>query len=516
MVVIAGLAAAQTDDSVFEPVIPAPGVTFMPGLGENATVWNGMSSTLLQTYSYNESFQDYNDAVAISAAADALYIPPGEVILAHSQGGLVAREYIRDHGAGYFNALITVGTPHTGAPIISNVLNGNVVSVLFTWIRDLYLGPWIAYRSGEPLYVDLLAHFTAKGVIGSGMDALQGYIHTTYGGNTSVTDMIPGSNFLTTLNSKPDNTLPAARYAIFGAEQFHTPWHLLGSLASGPGKVEDKAGIIVHNVLESIYGAATAYASFQKAAYYYRMRRAKANWEILDYLKYKEEYFKWSRIAAAYRVGYDSLHYKQQLQWSKYVTGSLVGNTWYAEDGILPAFTKAPAFFDTPDNINRRLPARKVNHIEETAHPNVKERLSQIFQNYDVDIPDGTIDDPPPPPGPAPLSVNITGFSHAKDGQTLLFSANVSNAEGSVSYQWSYRKEGWSGFVLDGSNSSSYSHTFHTTYGENTHTSIRIEIHNSGETAIDILKVAVQGCEDGLSGGGGGIGTNTIALPPCD
>jgi pimeloyl-ACP methyl ester carboxylesterase len=36
------------------------------------------------------------------------------VILAHSMGGLVARAYLRKHGAGHVAKLITLGTPHQG------------------------------------------------------------------------------------------------------------------------------------------------------------------------------------------------------------------------------------------------------------------------------------------------------------------------------------------------------------------------------------------------------------------
>jgi hypothetical protein len=64
-----------------------------------------------------------------------------------------------------------------------------------------------------------------------------------------------------------------------------------------------------------------------------------------------------------------------------------VDYTAYSEDGILSAETQAPPFIAKNDGINRRLEARNANHLEETAHPNVRERLSEIFGNSDVDIP---------------------------------------------------------------------------------------------------------------------------------
>lgn len=496
---VSGLTAtvmAQTDD-----------VTFLPGLGENATVWSGMSNELLQQYNYDERLADYNDEVSISAAADALFISSGAVVIAHSQGGLVAREYLRQSNPNHFKALITVGTPNTGAPIAANALNGNVTNVLLSWVNDLLFGPAVLlYEQLIPVPFDALLYLTQKKLLGEGADALQGYINNTYGSNPSVTDMIPGSNFLTTLNSNPDNTLPSARYAIYGAEGFPTPWHLLGSLYSGPGQVESLQGVKIYYDLLSTYANAVNTAN-RIARFYDRLAdRAFYNGNFDKFWDYIEEKYSWYRIAAAFRVGYDSLLYWHQFSWSFYVTGTgatdFNPNTAPREDGILPVSTQAPDFFNTQDNINRRLVARTVNHIEETAHFNVRENISQIFQNYDVNVDDNLS-----------LGVSISGMPYTNDGETLTFSANVSNAEGSVSYQWYYRQESWSSWIADGTNSSSYTHTFQSAPGgEDAHSAVKVEITSAGETAIDIHEVTVYG--DCQSGGSNQVGTNAIS-PGC-
>lgn len=125
--------------------------------------------------------------------------------------------------------------------------------------------------------------------------------------------------------------------------------------------------------------------------------------------EYLDKYFYYSNGATLWFRGFLSLAIFQQKQWDELVVD---GFDWYvqngrlvreASDAILPASTQAPFFFRKFDNVDRRLVARGANHLEETVHPSVKERLQEIFLSPDVDIEEkdeGDPIDPPPLPGP--------------------------------------------------------------------------------------------------------------------
>lgn len=482
------------------------GVTFLPGLGENQTVWSSMSNDLKQQYVFSDRFEDYNGFDAINTTANAIYIPTGDVVIAHSQGGLLAREVLRDGTTNDFDGLITVGTPHTGAPIVTSALNGTASSVLSGWVWDLAVGFYV-YGSGQAFQNQVIDFLVHAGVFAGSKFIIQDYIDSYYRNEPGVSDMEPGSSFLSQLNSHPENTLPSARYAIYGDEYFQTPWRLMGSAKSGPGAIEDPAGIQTHHELLSYYAYLSSVAYGNANMYLQRMLRAQQNYNFEEVLHYRELYKYWSRVALAFHIGFDSLFYRQQYEWSRYVTGSLEPpSAWQSEDGILPKDTQAPAFFDTPDGIDRRLSALGANHIEETTHPKVKRRIEQAFGNSDIDMPEvGEADDP--------LSVSISGPAYINDGQSASFSASVSDAEGPVSYQWYFRQEPYVSWNAVGTGST-YSRTFHSAPGgETAHSAVKVEVTSAGETASAIHSVDVHGCQSSGMSAQSGVGTNIII--PC-
>lgn len=478
-------------------------VTFLPGLGEPETIWVDMSTQLQQQYSYNDRFEDFYGYNAINTAANSVYIPNGDVIIGHSQGGLVGREYIRDRSPSNFNAFISVGTPHTGAPIINAIQNGNVSAYFARILYDLSLGFRVALGAGS-FQSQIINTFISAGIIENGEFVLQTFLENTYLNQQGVLDMKPGSSFLTQLNNQPNNTLPAARYAIFGAEYFHTPWRLMGSVIAGQGEIESNTGINIHNALEGFYSN-IMFTAIATAEYYRSLRdRARDNFNFTDFFRYQELYYKWARIAYAFKVGYDSLHFGQQYLWSTYITESRISpSTWYSEDGILSANTQAPTFFGTLND--QRLRAQGANHLEQTVHPNVRERLEEAFGNSDVNVPEvGAGDDP--------LEVMVSGVPYVNDGQTATFHANVSNAEGSVSYQWYYQQETYSSWMTGGTGSS-FQHTFYSAPGgETAHSAVKVEITSAGETASDLHSVDVYGCQSASTQS---VGTNALPPPGC-
>lgn len=115
---------------------------------------------------------------------------------------------------------------------------------------------------------------------------------------------------------------------------------------------------------------------------------------------------------------------------------------------------------------------------------------------------------------PTGLMVTISGPPYLNNGQSGYFSTSVSNADGSVSYQWYYRQETYSSWTAGGSNSSTYTHTFiGAPGGQTAHSAVKVEISSAGETASEVFSVDVYGCKgSGLQSES--VGSNFIT--PCD
>jgi pimeloyl-ACP methyl ester carboxylesterase len=87
------------------------------------------------------------------------------VIVAHSMGGLVARAYLRDHGAQRVLRVVTLGTPHRGTGLARFGAGQNVREMLWTgsaengrcsdWLDSLARREDLALR---PLFVSIFSH----------------------------------------------------------------------------------------------------------------------------------------------------------------------------------------------------------------------------------------------------------------------------------------------------------------------------------------------------------------------
>lgn len=92
-------------------------VSFIHGLGENTTVWNTMAGQLQNEFEFIRDDVGYNSGISINSSASSVFIPYGTVAVGHSLGGVLAREYLRQRSPGNMKGLITVGSPHLGAPV---------------------------------------------------------------------------------------------------------------------------------------------------------------------------------------------------------------------------------------------------------------------------------------------------------------------------------------------------------------------------------------------------------------
>lgn len=108
-------------------------VEFNHGFANQGTAWVPTADylrqrlqieTLTPTTPWYASFGD--QSAALGNALNA-WGRSSDIGLAHSNGGLVARNYVQVNGyASRINRLATIGTPHRGAPIAENVINGRL------------------------------------------------------------------------------------------------------------------------------------------------------------------------------------------------------------------------------------------------------------------------------------------------------------------------------------------------------------------------------------------------------
>lgn len=124
-------------------------VLLVHGYGCNGGYWAPMSALLererishaaVSLEPMTASIDDYPQQ--IERAVQALRAATGAdkvVIVAHSMGGLVARAYLRRHGAQHIARVITLGTPHHGTGLASFGIGSNAQQMRLSaaWLSQL-------------------------------------------------------------------------------------------------------------------------------------------------------------------------------------------------------------------------------------------------------------------------------------------------------------------------------------------------------------------------------------------
>ena len=419
-------------------------VTFVPGLGDTEAVWDIMSNQLGEDFIFNRQDVSYDDALPISTAVNGISFPANSVTVAHSLGGLISREYLNENASSDMKSLVTIGTPHVGAPVADVIQSNTLKDLSGRWFDRLVAGPQatvdvIVYTTAvelgaPPVNVNLFRQLNRNFVLFTlqqfGLDptsaggALAININEIYGDIASVDDMRPGSLFLNQLNSTPENTLPNSRYAIFGAEGFYGYVRLLESFS----RKEQGGDPVENGNLIDDYRAASGYWFFGAAVHaylgaYYQYRAIDVGIGHPDFFKFENYSALHFYAAREWYLGHLNLALLMPIEWRANITQSLeipesfssfleIFDSAEADDALLNQSTQAPAFFDTfGDNIDRMLPAIGANHVEETAHPSVRQRLIEIFNNENITPVDdgsggGDPIDPPPFPDPCPPDEN--------------------------------------------------------------------------------------------------------------
>jgi pimeloyl-ACP methyl ester carboxylesterase len=174
---------------------------FVHGLKADESTWRNTASRLRQRLAiepfvahldWPETFESQADDLARNLPA----LPPSTVAVGHSNGGMVSRQWARSRPLG---GLVTVGTPHWGAPLVANLLDlVGFNQRLYSW-AGLALGAagaggfdyvLVYVQSALMLARDIGLH-TLGGLALLGLDS----------GAPVLYQMIPNSSYLTDINS---------------------------------------------------------------------------------------------------------------------------------------------------------------------------------------------------------------------------------------------------------------------------------------------------------------------------
>lgn len=152
-----------------------PPVLLIHGYGCNSGYWHSMSRALRRAGISHHAldlepvFAGIDEFVPqVHLAIESICRSSGHdrlIIVAHSMGGLVARAYLRRHGAGRILKVITLGTPHRGTGLANFGLGPNSAQMRWTgsaadgqcsaWLRALDSDEDVSLRK---LFISLYSH----------------------------------------------------------------------------------------------------------------------------------------------------------------------------------------------------------------------------------------------------------------------------------------------------------------------------------------------------------------------
>lgn len=348
-------------------------VAFVHGLFGDESSWADTRSVFNQEFdirSYNQAY-DSKESIDQVASGYAATIPSNSIFVGHSMGGLVSRSVFQQYGSQQVDALVTLGTPHTGAPLATNT--DRIDDVADDWIDDLAAGP--SYQYGG-LVGGSLAAIASEALEGA-LAVFEGIVSGTY---DSIQDLQPGSGFFQALG----NAAPNVTYAVWSKEKPNALWRLGDASLSDSG-VETGSAIQVKEDAQAYY--LSMYATAQANADDFLRQYNEASWWNPLRLYYWERYSYWSSVAAGWYDGLEVLATRIDQEWEEDIVGvgptdnSGIGYTREVSDGVVPYSSQAPNFVGP----EFRLSARGVNHLEQTNNAETRDRLRYALRQLGVE-----------------------------------------------------------------------------------------------------------------------------------
>ena len=345
--------------------------TYIHGYKSNPGIWYDLHNYINSIYRLSKSNDiQLSSTTNISSQAQELNGKLGSsqyLAIAHSMGGVVSRELIRQNNSTKINKLITIGSPHRGAVIVNRIQSGFLTYASQAIINDLTLGP-----GGGVWYIQAIKDVALM----TGGQFFQGYLNMQVNDAASQ-DIKDGSNFLSTLNSSStlsnENFL---RAGIWGDENSVRPIRLAASSTStDKSDGHQNTYVNYYNAVRNVY---------QAVAYVYYWYAIQYMWAYYDtgYLGYyfaaMQAYYNGDR----WYQGYAGLKYYFPDDWD-YATGSIYQNSyghwkWEPSDAFI---NKSSQLFPNNNTTNWKGNHRadNVGHLQETTHQKVRDKLNMLY-----------------------------------------------------------------------------------------------------------------------------------------
>jgi len=217
--------------------LPTKDVYWIHGMGGDKTSLSEMDNYFINRYRYINYRPEYSTSDGIYGSSRNLYsklnsanASQKSIFIAHSMGGVNSRALLDEHPE-YYGGIITLATPHNGAPVAANLDNGKFdefskglnnkglsgpesEALLLTagFIDPTGISIIRVLVGSARLYLkDALGDLINKGIRKQAMDAM--------GSNTTKNALKPNSNDLQKLNRK---SLSIPNIAIWGNEDYPT------------------------------------------------------------------------------------------------------------------------------------------------------------------------------------------------------------------------------------------------------------------------------------------------------
>ena len=221
-------------------------VYWVHGLGGDSNSWQAYtkpSSNFMRQYpSANVLTPQYDSGRGIVDAANELdrrnvFSPAQDnIVIAHSMGSLVTREYNRvPNRSGNIGGFITFTGPHAGAPIGQSIVDGDHDVFLQNSLRNILVGPAstldIVFPITTTLTTLLVSNLSVRMVART---LLPDLLTQLAGGRT----LRPNDPSMIRLNTDTLRNVEKPRVSIVGVENQPTFWRIVSGMMKDPSKFD--------------------------------------------------------------------------------------------------------------------------------------------------------------------------------------------------------------------------------------------------------------------------------------
>jgi hypothetical protein len=428
--------------------------TFVHGFSDNSARFTTPNTAGLLSYQVNlktPQFPNLDGRLKVDDQASNLFtFVSGDhagphVLVGHSMGGLTSRSAYFSHPGGTFSAIITMGTPHQGAPIADNATRvtgylANEVVDFFSNVIAIMFRPTpggILSAAAVAIILDL-THNVFEGI-------LQAFLNDRFGTQTQgLNDIKTGSPTINRLNNSTD-LLPHAN--VLGTIGRRNAVFRMGH--SWAYKDAEFDGFVHYkNRVKSIVKAC---------------RQIAWNWIVRTHV---------GRICNQVDNALGSI----DDRWAFWTMGAADKRNPNATfDGLIPTSrSRYPGTSLTDPTIN--FTAVTVNHMNLQYNPTGISKIAEAMRHVGMDPP------PPPPPPPGTISsVTISGPSQVESGCAGVWTAYPYGGVAPYTYVWTV-----DGTSYDTGSSEIFS------YGPTSPTTIQVTVTDSqGSTGTQYKSVDI-------------------------